>query len=219
MNIFKRKNEDLYLVTNLKVMYSTLKAQESIEEIPKSFSLVLKIIFNNLNLTQAVFFLLVRNPYHRLESFFKNKFRTTLPRIQRSGEWQPCHEIFFPHLELRKSPNPTLVIEKLSGINFTKFISLLPLVYTKDGHLYPQNWARHLHIRYNKYRVGIPIKYKEVFKMESEKDLNKMAKLFMLDLEIRENSTQSVNEQLDWTEKEYNIVNELYKYDFKYYKY
>lgn len=64
---FKKINEELYLITNFKVMYSTLFEQKSIECVHFSKK---KILLNNLYLGNSEFYLLVRNPYKRLESFF-----------------------------------------------------------------------------------------------------------------------------------------------------
>ena len=146
MIFFKKKTEELYLITNLKVMFSTLTEQESLERVYLSVDLILKLFLNWLGLNKLQIYLLVRNPYTRLESFFKNKFHSTISNIQHTGKWQYCHEIFFPFIGLHKSMPLSLVLEKLQCITFPEFISLLPSTHGKDGHLYPQHWTTSLRI-------------------------------------------------------------------------
>ena len=67
--------------------------------------------------------------------------------------------------------------------------------------------------------ICIPIKFKDTFKMELEKDMKNMAELFRLDLTIRENSIESVVMSVNWTHQEYYIVNKIYGKDLKYFYY
>lgn len=219
MIFFKKKKEELYLITSFKVMFSTLTEQESLERIHLSLGLILKLFLNLLRLDKSQFYLLVRNPYSRLESFFKNKFRSTISNIQDTKKWQYCHEIFFPYIELHTSMSSYLISEKLQRVTFQKFIALLPVTYRKDGHLYPQHWTTSLRLRDRDIGIWIPIKFKAVFKMESEKDMKNMAKLFDIDLNIRENSTELVVTPIQWTHQEYSIVNRIYDKDFNFFHY
>lgn len=200
-------------------MFSTLTEQESLERVGLSLGLIWKFFLNWLSLNKSQFYLLVRNPYARLESFFKNKFRSTISKIQSTEKWQYCHEIFFPYIGLLPTMSTLLISEKLQGITFSRFISLLPATYRKDGHLYPQHWTTSFRIGKRHLGIFIPIKLTAIFKMESERDMKKMAELFQLDLTIRENSTESVDMLINWTYEEYHMVNQLYDKDFKYFYY
>lgn len=214
MNIFKNRIEDAYLVTNLKVMYSTLTMQENMEEVGKDLALIQRVLLKHLGVSKFRFDLIVRNPYDRLESFFKNKFRKSLPKILATGEWQHCHEIFFEHFALDARSPSELVVDKLSKVSFEEFVRLLPYTYTRDGHLYPQHWALGLYYRKGRVKMGLPIPYEDTFHMESEEDLLRAASLYSLDLSIRENSTASVKACVEWTADAVNVVNELYAKDF-----
>ena len=219
MIFFKKKTEELYLVTNFKVMFSTLMEQESLERVPLSVGLILKLFLNCFHLNKTPFYLLVRDPYARLESFFKNKFRSTISKIQNTEKWQYCHEIFFSHIRLDTTMSPAVIAEKLQGLTFPTFISLLPATYRKDGHLHPQHWMTSLQVGKWNLGIGMPIKFKAIFKMESEKDRQKMAALFQLNLNIKENTTESVDVSINWTQEEYHLVNKLYNKDFSYFFY
>lgn len=220
MILFKKKQTSIFLVTNLKVMYSSLTVQESIEEVPKSLGLFLKLAFHSLlGSKRTKYYLIVRNPYSRLESFFKNKFRSTLPNIIKSGKWQHCHEIFFPFLDLKSNDSASDIAKRLSSISFSEFISLLPLTYKKDGHLFPQSWAKSFYIRKWGLKLAVPLKYSSIFKLESKNDLTRLSEIFHLDLSIKENSTESIMEEIKWSREEVHIINELYHDDFDAYAY
>ena len=70
IHFFHKKNKIL-VSTNLKVMYSSLKHTDSLVEIKYKKFLFLKII----NIFKVKHYLLVRNPYTRIVSFYKNKFQ------------------------------------------------------------------------------------------------------------------------------------------------
>lgn len=219
MIFFRKKTGSQYLVTNYKVMFSTLVEQDSLVKVNLSAALILELLLSRVGLNKSKFYLITRNPYSRLESFFKNKFRSTIPTINKTKKWQHCHEIFFPYLGLSSDTSPTLVSKRLLLVTFPEFISLLPVTYKQDGHLYPQNWTKSLHL--GKFYIGVqlPIKFFSKFKMESKVDLKKMKDIFDLDLKIVQNSTTSINESIKWTNRDYEIVNLLYHTDFTALKY
>ena len=75
IHFFHKKNKIL-VSTNLKVMYSSLKQTDSLVEIKYKKFLFLKIT----NIFKVKHYLLVRNPYTRIVSFYKNKFQATPKR-------------------------------------------------------------------------------------------------------------------------------------------
>lgn len=102
MPIFKKGNNSLYLLTNYKVMYSTLKQQKEIRRIVFSNKTQFKIVLTQWFLNNFRFYLIVRNPYDKIESFFREKFRKSLDHYEKNGFWQESQKIFFHIWELKK---------------------------------------------------------------------------------------------------------------------
>lgn len=220
VTLFKKKEEELYLVTNYKVMYSTLMKQQSLERVYPPFSnkIISKMCFARFGLTNTKFYLLLRNPYFRLESFFKDKFRKVVKVSEREGKWQLCQKIFFPQLGLDTSMPLSEISKRLLETSFSEFISMLPHTYKKDGHLHPQYWSIYMTI-FKKVNVKLPISFQKVYKMESEKDIGLLANIFDLNLGIKANSTKSMNISIEWTSKELEIVEKIYGDDFRKFNY
>ena len=100
---------------------------------------------------------------------------------EREGKWQLCQKLFFPQLGLDESMPSSKISKKLLERTFSEFIAILPQSYKKDMHLRPQYWS--LHIKASKKRnIELPISYKKIYKMESEKDVNELANIFKVDL-------------------------------------
>lgn len=206
MPSFLHESSQSMLITSFKVMYSTLLKQEQLRESPARLD---SIFLKWMTVSHQPYFLLVRNPYTRLESFFKDKFRKSVIISVEKNEWQDCQKRFFPHLGLSPLMPPKEVGEKLSNTSFADMLSLLPKVYTSDPHIWPQHWHKTI------LGVPIPMKFDKVFKIECADDLAQVATRFNLDFSISANSTQSVKETLVWTEAQIEMVQNIYREDFK----
>lgn len=194
------------LITSFKVMYSTLREQPKLTEtIPRLDSIFFKWVAVN----QQPYFLSVRNPYTRIESFFKDKFRKSVILSEEKNEWQDFQKRFFAHLGLRTTMLPKTVGHKLRSTSLAEMLSILPEVYTSDPHIWPQHWHKTI------LGVSIPMKFDRVFKMECPDDLSEIATTFDLNFSISANSTQSVKETLVWTEEHIEMVKHIYREDFK----
>ena len=81
MAIFVDQVRDYFLLTNFKVMYSTLLAQNNLQEI--FLRNYLDYVKFKSQQSQKQTIMLVRNPYGKLISFFEDKFRRypNLPSI------------------------------------------------------------------------------------------------------------------------------------------
>jgi len=184
MIIFKNKEEDNYLITNYKVMFSTLNNQSNLVRQGYYRTLYLKILFSMLPFSKTKFYLLVRDPFKRLESFYKDKFsraennRLYRIKIGKSKLWEECTEHFFPYLGLNTSMAPELISKKLRSIKFEEVITILPEVFMKDRHMFPQHKAKQIPIRKFGMQFKIPFHFEKIYKMESQKDLMEMAKVF-----------------------------------------
>ena len=213
MLIFKMKHEDRYLVTNYKVMFTTLKQQPNLAQIQISKRLAATILLNRLRLNRDQFYLLVRNPYNRIESFFKDKFRQCVRSNEEKGKWQSCQKIFFPGLGLDDSMAPSMIAQKLLQTTFKEFVSLLDETYQKDAHLFPQYRALYVERKVTP-KIKLPIRYHKIYKMESAKDLMVLGELFNINIETKSNTTTSVNELIQWGVNEIKVVDKLYLKDF-----
>jgi len=183
------------LSTNFKVMYSTLRNQESLVRV-KAPVLQLQ--------SRKEKYVLGRNPYSRLESFYRDKLNKDLgidKKIIRS------QKIFFPYLGLNRWSEKKVVVEKIGSIDFPEFINLLPKVYMKNRHLHPQ-------VKIFKWQKN-PIK----LRIEEGSTMKILQSTLGINTDIRANQTDREKFNLAWTPKMYRIVNELYREDFDYFGY
>jgi hypothetical protein len=220
MPIFKKKDEiGLYLLTNYKVMYSTLKHQKDLERINFSNKTKCKIVLGQRYSSHYNFYLLVRNPYDRIESFFREKFRKSLDYYENNGFWQVSQEMFFPYLGINEDMTPETIKTKLKNTSFSNIIAVLPKVYMFDGHLQPQYKKINLGIRILGFSINAPLKIKKVCKIEFAEDLTTLEQIFKIDVNTRVNATSKIKEEIKWTKQDLKIINELYAVDFKKFSY
>ena len=168
-----------------------------------AFSLMwFKLLFNTLITRRVPHFLIVRNPYGRLLSFYKDKF---IKNISSATGFQNCQLIFFPHLLSEQ-------FEKIKAgtgtIPFSYFVQILPKVFDQDTHLHPQSWIEYMGPKW----LGIKIHYEKVFDMD--KDLEELKSTLNLALPKKENSTKEVEFEAEWTEEDVKIVTDIYYSDF-----
>ncbi|MGF1498959.1 MAG: sulfotransferase family 2 domain-containing protein [Elainellaceae cyanobacterium] len=208
-----------YLITtNYKVMYSTMTRQERLRLCPGR-ELLRMTYARRMRLCSAKHYLIVRNPYHRLISFYKNKFQTNplkTTTLWSYGKWQYSQRIFFPYLNITRETPATEIKDKLLSVSFDHFIQTLPNVYTLDGHLTPQHQIRF--IRHQGLSFG-QIKFTSVLKMESPQDMDYLGQELYLDLSKKHNQTGTAELNDYFTSSLVRIVNDLYREDFVRYGY
>jgi hypothetical protein len=219
MPVFKIKNKNLYLLTNYKVMYSTLKHQKDLERILISKKIKRSIILNTFWFSKVKFYFIVRNPYDKIESFFREKFRKSLNYYDENGFWQDSQIVFFPFLDIQDSMTAVLIKEKLRSTSFTEMISILPKIYMLDGHLTPQWTKKRICYKLLNRNFYFAIKTKKTFKLESQKDLKELNNIFNINTDLRINATSSIKEALIWSKADRDIVEDIYKEDFKLFNY
>lgn len=174
-------------------MYSTLRTQKHLKKV-KLFRLLL---------SKKNKYILVRNPYERLESFYRDKLGKDLVE---SKKWARSQKIFFKPLGVEKKGTQEK-FNALNNVTFESFVKLLPEIYTKNRHLHPQN------------RLFKNISHKRVLYMEKKEDLLFMAENLHLDLNIKANTTDKSKHHLEWTPQMVSVVNKLYANDFKLYNF
>ncbi len=217
MIIFKKKGEEIYLVTNYKVMFSSLNSNKNLTRVYPCNRLYLYALTSWISHSSR-FYLIVRNPFERIVSFYKSKFlkaeKNRLWMLENeNGNWQVCTEYFFPYLDLNTKTEPTEISKKLMDTKFEKVISILPKVFMMDGHMTPQYHS--LNFSFKKYgcRFSIPIKYERIFKLENMQDLRKMEEIFDIDLVTKKNNTDAISNNVTWNDDSINIVANLYEKD------
>ncbi len=190
---FKNIKYGYFISVNFKVMYSTMRTQKHLKKV-KLFWLLF---------SKKDKYILVRNPYERLESFYRDKLGKHLVE---SNKWARSQKIFFRPLGI-KNKNTHEKFKQLSNLSFESFIKLLPEVYTKNRHLHPQN------------RMFKKVNHTKVLYMEKKEDLLFLAENLHLDLNIKANTTDKSKHHLEWKPQMISIVNKLYAEDFKLYNF
>lgn len=213
---FVNRRRRYFLSTNYKVLYSLLVAQPTLQVADPNRVALHGLLKPWLPVPWMGHFLLVRDPYQRLESFYKDKFCQEPTRALRPyAELQHSHRCFGPYLRIDVADAPATIREKLLGLSFAQFIRLLPNVYLLDGHLYPQVnittllWCGRSH----------QLAFDRIFKVESATDLAYLQDGLALDLSQSYNSTQSIALPDPWQPELRTIVNHLYKADFAAFRY
>jgi len=202
---FQDKDRSYFLITNFKVLYSTLKRQDNL--VIAEASAVDDLLYS----THVKRYLLVRNPYDRAESFYRDKF-VLYPREVKFREgfrWQQCQRIFFDELGL-KGKGFEEVREGLAETSFRRFVGLLPSKYRADAHLIPQAAALYFAMDGKIHDLS----FDRVLKVEDEASMNFLRDQLQFDLSIMENVTKRSNISIEWDAEMREIVNEVYKDDF-----
>jgi len=210
--IFFNKVESYFIVTNYKVLFSTLSWQPQLVPVNCLRSEELDKFLNSKKI------LLVRNPYDRLESFYRDKLQVNPKSVSFTNEfkWQDCQYLLLNIIFERKGAySATFELERdtLMGVSFDEFVSnYLPFVFQKEPHLVPQV----LSFFYvdNKKNI-LDIEYDEVFKIDDKEDLILLRDKFKIDTSINKNVTKNRGVLLTWSSFTRAIVNDLYKLDFE----
>jgi hypothetical protein len=159
-------------------------------------------------------YLLVRNPYDRIESFFKEKLRSKVREVTNlvnPYQLKLHQEIFYPFAGIMASDDLNTKQQKLLNFSWDDFILTLPHVYLKDEHLRPQSYIMRQLV---KRAVPISFRFDRIFQIESADHLKIIASDLHIDLTIRENQTAR-SEEVVWNRNALDIVNDLYHRDFE----
>lgn len=200
-------------------MYSTLLRQEQLKALRGVEFLWYYCYYTIFYQKTFKKYLIVRDPYRRLVSFFNDKFRQVLLDYPDYDEWQQCQRLFFEPLGIAKDASAKDIRQTLLETTFDKVIVLLPRVYTKDRHLTPQVWATKKCFKKVGGRLCVKMTYDRVIKMEDTNALNELADELELDLNINVNKTKSRQQPIVWDEKSKAIVAKLYREDFENFEY
>jgi hypothetical protein len=202
--VFKNIESNYFLITNFKVMYSTLMRQPNLSKQSREEFIRGK--------DSADKYLLTRNPYARLESFYKDKFieYPSQCMVSEKFEWQHCEKIFLNQYNVSQSDFEATK-QALLNTSFEKFIAMLPSTYLLDGHLIPQASAFY----YRDNNAHSRIKFDSLLKVEDEQHMLFLKNQLHIDTAIRENPTTSSKAVIVWNEELRKVVNTLYQTDFQ----
>lgn len=223
MVIFKKRDKNIFLITNQKVMFSTLKNQNNLVKV-SSFKNLMVYAMISWIWPKSKFYLVVRNPFDRIASFYRSKFikaeENRIWMIQNEkGNWQKCTEHFFPYLHINTNLNPELVSKTLKSTKFEKMISILPKVLNKDKHTRPQYHARKISFRMFGFNFSSPIRFEKIFKIENKEDLKKIEEIFDINLSKKHNSTENIDSDIFLSNNSLKTIVNIYRKDFKIFEY
>ncbi|TGO03178.1 hypothetical protein PN36_11450 [Candidatus Thiomargarita nelsonii] len=209
--------QNYYISTNYKVLYSLLYSQPSLQVAAK-ISMAIHTYLNRFTpFHLRCHFLLVRDPYKRLVSFYKDKFRQQpLHKWLTYDELQICQRLFCPYIQINPYSSPADIREKLLSVSFTQFINLLPQVYHLDDHLRPQTRLTMMFFH------GIPIgsiKFERILKVESSDDMAYLQDELSIGLSKKYNNTDKILLPNPWSPALRAVVNNLYQADFEAFNY
>lgn len=217
MPVFYNASKRCLIFTNLKVMYSTLSQQPALRQ-RSADRHVDKETYARLWARKVglggTAYLLVRNPYARVASFFADKFRRH-PRLERDRGfedfpgWQDCQELFFPLVDVDGSRSPEDVSRMLEDVAFEAVVRALPEVYEQDPHLRPQHRIRTVTWR------GLPVRtsFDDVIPIETM-DSGFMNDRLGVDVGQKRNTTSRGSYTDYLTPDTLAVINDLYREDF-----
>lgn len=217
MITFYNKDQEYFLTTNTKVLSSSLRKQKNLERVG-NFPVWLHTLSRRLGLSRMPHYFLVRNPYARVESFFKEKLRKCIHQTTDNPPYilKLHQQIFYPYIGVREGDDLEEIKRKFFALTFGEYVSLLPRVYFLDAHLRPQSWSRK---RKLKGVLPFTILFDRVMKIEEASTFEFLGRELKLDTGIRANATVDKRNEIRWTEAELRIVNKIYKVDFELFGY
>ena len=213
MPVFYNKNNQSLILTNFKVMYSTLKAQDHLIEWFAGKKTFAKLLADKTHIKPLKKTLIVRHPEDRIRSYFKDKFRQHPQKCLDEDfvnfkEWQYNQRIFFSALDIYPRMSNAQIAEALLDTSFQSFIKILPDHYELDGHLWPQ--VNVLNFRYSYYNFRF--KPHTILKLE-ETTPDILKKLLGISQSTRANQT-SASEVLSVSRTDQAIIESIYYKDY-----
>lgn len=209
---FINRSERYLLSTSFKVLYTLLYHQPNLERLAAT-KLDLRTFMNHFgSFVQMPQYMLARDPYARLVSCFKDKFRQDPLRTPRSFDnLQDSQKLFCPFLAIRPDDPEQTIRDKLLSLTFAQFIQLLPELHMRDVHLRPQVMSKMIYYR---GRPLAPLPVHKVLQIESPDDLSFLSDRLGIDTDTRHNCTDAIPLEAPWTNELRAIVNHLYRADF-----
>lgn len=217
MPYFLNSRRGYMIMTNFKVMSSSLNAQPVLEQI-NFRAAVPKLLNSRIRSKSALdLYLLVRNPYERLVSFFTEKFiRRPKGQIENPHlAWQDSQKVFFHQLGIHDSFSEEVKVNRFLKTSFSDFVAMVPRVYRHDSHLHPQCWLQWVRIK------GMPLfqpNISRVIRIDTE-EKSFLSEQLQLDMTIKTNATDHPSYSQMCTAQDFAIMNSVYATDFEQFGY
>ncbi|WP_309396900.1 sulfotransferase family 2 domain-containing protein [Cerasicoccus maritimus] len=210
MPLFVNRNTDpvCYALVSYKCLYSKFSGSEDWRGVSEYFTP--RLLLHKLVRTPGAKLLIVmRNPYERTVSCFKDKYRKQPTRIHEANfEWQYCHDLVFQQIGVRLDASDEEKAAALLELSFQRFMKILPKIYMSDGHFSPQYWALRIHW------AGRRLPGLGRFKVVHMENPDELETLPSLEFSVFSNSTKHISADFDWDEESRAIVQKLYHKDF-----
>lgn len=200
---------DFILITSNKCAISTVKKSKKTHKLyKKRFVKYFFIFFGHLFIKNKTY-MLIRNPYRRIESCYFDKVKNCRMAPNKLNKIFMSVDGFGFGDDIEKN------ISILRKVSFEEFIlKMVPVLHNKDLHLRPQ---------YNSILMFdvkcIPFKIKwrvsQTFRLENTNQMNKLKELTCIDFDIKKNISK--RESVMWTDKMYEVIEDVYKKDFSYF--
>jgi len=161
--------------------------------------------------------MLVRNPYKRLESFFKEKLRQKVKMVFDDDPYilKRHQEVFYSYLKIKSSDPLEVKAAALLKLTFKEFIMNVRDVYKIEDHISPQtlNFSRSL------MGVNRVMRMNKYVHLENADEMKWLADYFKLDLSIRINTTHEIDDAIEWDDESISVVKEIFRKDFDTFSY
>ncbi len=213
MVFFINDNRNYVLATNFKVMSSTLGAQTCIRRIPAK-KLASRLLYARAVGRVIPKYLIVRNPYERLVSFYCDKFLSE-PLLEGKRDLQVCQTKFLPYMNIQEGSDFATILTAFTRTSFEQFIDMIAKVISQDDHLLPQSAffldsARP--IKHMIRQIVFPFNDFRILKMEHDRDV--LSEDLGIDIRVVRNNTKRKSYQSYFSAPLYEKVNRLYEDDF-----
>ncbi len=216
MPFFKIKNENKLVITNFKVMFSSFKKTPNFTKVKRYEA------YLNIRCANPTVYFVVRDPYQRAASFYKDKFQKIPLQadLSKSFRWEKPQRVFFPKLGLSLKHNTDEEIKQtLINTSFERFIELLADCYHLDEHVQPQHWVINHPIYWLLPKLNIDPASLGIFKMDEPEGIQQFAQQTGFDYGQRANSTNTVGKIQPMNSNMLSTLNRIYKQDFENYNY
>ena len=157
--------------------------------------------------------MLVRNPYRRLESFFKEKLRQKIKMVFDDNPYilKRHQEIFYNYLKIKSSYPLEVKASALLRLTFKEFIMNIKNVYQLEDHIAPQT------LNFSRKFMGVNrvMQMNKYVHLENKVEMKWLADYFKLDLSIRINATHQIDNEIEWDDESIAVVKDIFRKDFE----
>ena len=215
---FFSEERALWITTNYKVMFSRVRSESGYLRFSRQ-KYALQHFQRKIKRQENI--LLVRNPYDRLLSFYKDKFIKTPENISLDYYTRfRFHNWYFPDAFISVNDNEDTVKNKLSSATFLDFLNRLTVLFDQNIHTLPQHFITKYHLN-GGVNLKIPVNFTQKIKIDDRDEMDLFSNLSGIDISKKINTTSEFildNSDID-NKNTYEIINKLYIKDFECFNY